>query len=426
MSKEPVITCPHCGQEIKLTESLAGPLVEATRLDYEKRLASKDAEIGKKQQALRDQEEALAKAKEGLDAEVAERLRAERSKIAEAEAKKARLALATDLDQRDKEVADLKEVLEARDAKLAEALKAQAELTRKQRELEDARRELDLSVEKRVAEGADEIREQARKEAEERLHLQVSEKDQTIKSMKATIEELQRKADQGSQQLQGEVMELELEELLRTAFPTDAIEPVPKGEHGGDVFHRVVGPLGQPCGTILWESKRTKKWSDAWLPKLRGDQRAAKTEIAVIVSQAMPEGVDSFSLIDGIWVTTPKLALAVAAALRHSLGEVASARKAIEGQQGKMEMVYHYLTGPAFRQRVQAIVEAFSTMKEDLDREKKAINKQWAKREQQIEQVMLATVGMYGDLQGIAGRSLEEIEGLSLKGLGAAPQEVDE
>jgi hypothetical protein len=192
---------------------------------------------------------------------------------------------------------------------------------------------------------------------------------------------------------------------------------VPKGEFGGDVLQRVFGPLNQPCGTILWESKRTKNWSDGWLPKLREDQRAAKAEIAVIISQALPKEIDTFDLVDGIWVAHPKVAIPVAISLRHTLIEASTARQASEGQQTKMEMVYGYLTGPRFRQRVQAIAEAFSSMKEDLDREKKAITRQWAKREEQIDRVMQATVGMYGDLQGIAGKTLQEIEGLEIQGM---------
>ena len=195
------------------------------------------------------------------------------------------------------------------------------------------------------------------------------------------------------------------------------IQPVPKGEFGGDLLHRVVGPLGQPCGTILWESKRTKNWSDTWLPKLREDQRTAKAEIAVIISQALPKDVETFDLVDGVWVAHPRVLLPIAITLRNTLIEVASARQASEGQQTKMEMVYQYLTGQRFRQRIQAIVEAFSSMREDLDRERKAITKQWAKREEQIDRVMQATVGMYGDLQGIAGKTLQEIEGLEFQGL---------
>lgn len=423
---EPIITCPSCKAEIKLTESLAAPLIEATRREYEQRLAQKDAEYTKREQSLSDREEALHRAKDSLDTQIAERLRQERAKITAEEAKKAKLALQTDLDQKTNELADLQEILKQRDTKLAEAQKAQAELLRQQRELEDAKRELDLTVETRIQEGLAITREQAKKEAEEASRLKVMEKDQIIGSMQKQIEELKRKAEQGSQQLQGEVQELELEALLGAKFPRDTIQPVPKGEHGGDVLQIVCGPGGQPCGTILWETKRTKHWSDGWLTKLRDDQRSAKAEIAVIVSHTLPKGMETFGLIDQVWITDPRSVIPVAVALRHMLVEVASARQASEGQQTKTEMIYQYLTGSRFRQRVQAIVEAFSSMQEDLDKEKKAITKQWAKREEQIERVMQATVGMYGDLQGIAGKTLQEIEGLELRALSAPQSAVEQ
>ena len=414
---EPTITCPKCKNEIKLTESLAAPLIEATRRDFEKQLSQKDTDIANRETALREREKSLLKEKAAIEDQVAEKLRQERAKIVAEEAKKAKLVVAADIEQKSKELCDLQEILKQRDEKLAEAQKAQTELLRKQRELDDAKRELDLTVEKKIQEGLSAVRVQAQKEAEEKLNLKVMEKEQTITSMQKQIEELKRRAEQGSQQLQGEVQELVLEDLLKAKFPHDTIEPVPKGEHGGDILHRVCGPLGQPCGTILWESKRTKNWSDGWLSKLRDDQRTAKAEVAVILTQALPKGVETFELIDGVWVVHPRATLPVAVTLRHTLIEVASARKATEGQDSKMEMVYQYLTGPRFRQRVHAIVEAFSTMQEDLDKEKKAITKQWAKREEQIGRVMQATVGMYGDLQGIAGKSLQEIEGLGFPAL---------
>lgn len=416
---EPTIICPSCNTEIRLTESLAAPLLESIRRDYEKRLAQKEADAAKREAGIREREEAVARAKEQMDEQVADRVRSERGKIAAEEAKKAKLALQNDLDQKAKELAELSELMKEREAKLAEAQKAQADLLRKQRELDDARRELELTVEKRVQDGLMSTREQAKKEAEEGLKLKVMEAEQTISSMQKQIEELKRKAEQGSQQLQGEVQELELEALLCAKFPRDKIEPVPKGEHGGDALQHVVGPSGQPCGTIIWESKRTKNWSDGWLAKLREDQRAAKAEIAVIVSQSLPKEIESFGLVENVWVTHTKTVFPLAYTLRHTLIEVAAARQASEGQQTKTEMVYQYLTGPRFRHRVEAIVEAFSSMQEDLDKEKKAIIKQWAKREEQIDRVMQATAGMYGDLQGIAGKTIQEIEGLELPALGA-------
>lgn len=420
---EPTIICPNCKTEIRLTESLAAPLIAATRKQFELQLAQKDEEVAKREQGIREKEKQIAEAKRNLDEQVADQvaaqLKSERARLIAEEAKKAKLAAAAELDGKSRELAELQEILKARDQKLADAQKAQAELIKKQRELDDAKRELELTVEKRVQEGLTDVRVQAKREAEESLKLKVMEKDQTIASMQQKIEELKQKAEQGSQQMQGEVQELELENILRAKFPFDTIEPVPKGEFGGDVLQRVVSPNGQTSGTILWESKRTKNWSDGWLVKLREDQRTAKADISVIVSQALPKGVESFDVIDGVWVTSPRAALPVATILRHTLLQVSLARQVSEGQQTKTEMIYQYLTGPRFRQRVEAIVEAFSTMQEDLDKERKAIMKQWAKREEQIERVMGATVGMYGDLQGIAGKSLQEIEGLEFAQLEA-------
>ncbi len=423
---EATINCPKCKTKIKLTESLAAPLIEATRQEYERKIALKDADVAARESAVRKERKELAKAQESIDEQVAAKVTMERRRIAADEAKKARLLFGADLEKKTKEVTDLQEVLTERDIKLAEAQQAQADVIRKQRELDDARREIDLTIEKRVQESLGTVREKAKLEAGEELKLKVLEKEELIASMQRQIEDLKRKADQGSQQLQGEVQELELESLLRGKFPRDIIEPVAKGEFGGDVLHRVIGTQGQHCGTILWESKRTKTWSDTWLPKLRDDQRAAKADIALIISQALPKGVTNFDLVDGIWVTESHCAMSVAIALRQTLIELSSARQASDGQQTKMEMVYQYLTGPRFRHRVEAIVEKFSDMQADLDRERKAMTRGWAKREEQIREVIESTAGMYGDLQGIAGSRLQEIEGLEMPLLEAAKTEVED
>lgn len=424
---DPKIICPNCKTEIRLTESLAAPLIAATRHQYEQQLREKDEDVAKREQDIRNREKQILDARRTLDEQIADQvaaqLKTERERVIAEESKKARLAAAIELEAKTRELTDLQEVLKSRDAKLAEAQNAQAELIKKQRELDDAKRELDLTVEKRVQESLNDVRTSARREAEDGLKLKVLEKDQTIASMQHKIEELKQKAEQGSQQLQGEVQEMDLESLLRAKFPIDSIEPVAKGEFGGDVLQRINGSSGQPGGAILWESKRTKNWSDGWLAKLRDDQRAAKADVSILVSQALPKGIETFDVVDGVWVTTPRTALPVATILRHTLLEISVARQVGEGQQTKTEMVYQYLTGPRFRHRVEAIVEAFSSMREDLDRERKTIMKQWAKRDEQIERVMVATVGMYGDLQGIAGKTLQEIEGLSLAAL---PGPVDD
>ena len=424
---ELTIQCPKCHAEIKLTESLAAPLVASMREDYEKRLAQKDADVEKRRQELRLKEEALGQAKAAIDDEVAAKLRQERGKIAEVEAKRAKLAFEDELAKKAREMADLQAVLEADKKKLAEAQQAQAEMLKMKRDLEDARRELDLTIQKKVQDELSVARDKARKEAEEELKGKVQEKDHTIDAMRKQIEDLKRRAEQGSQQLQGEVLELEVEALLRDNFLHDEIAPVPKGEFGGDALQRVRDATGRACGTILWETKRTKNWVDGWLAKLRGDQRVAKAEIAVLVSQVLPKGIESFGLVDGVWVAHPRYAVPVATVLRSTLMEIAAARQAGEGQQTKTEMIYEYLTGPRFRLRVEAIVEAFSSMQEDLDKERKVIQKQWAKREEQINRVIQGTTGMVGDLQGIAGKSLQEIEGLEMKALGDGdPQGSDD
>jgi hypothetical protein len=411
---DPIITCPNCRMAIKLTESLAAPLIESTKRGFELQMAQKEAEIGQREEAIQEQRTTLEKAREGIEEQVQNQLKGERVKIVQEEVRRATLLVSSDLEQKTREVAELSQVLVDRNAKLAAAQNAQAELIRKQRELDDARREMELVIEQRVQGSLTAVRDKAKQEAEDDLKLKVAEKEQTIVSMQHQIEELRRRSEQGSQQLQGETLELEIEELLRTKFKHDVIEPVPKGEFGGDILHRVVGPFGQVCGTILWETKRTKNWSDTWLPKLRDDQRVAKAELAVIISQALPKQVETFDQVDGIWVSKPGFSIPVAIALRHALIEIAAARSTKEGQQTKMEMVYSYLTGPRFRHRIEAIVENFVVMQQDLDRERKAMTRIWAKREGQIRGVIESTSGLYGDLQGIAGKTLVEIEGLEL------------
>jgi len=419
---ETTITCPTCKTEIHLTESLAAPLIEAARQQFEVKLQEKDAEVARREQDLQTKERQVADAKRTLDRQVDEQvevqLKTERTRLAADEARKAKLAVADQLEAKGRELSELQKVLGERDVKLAEAQRAQADLLRKQRELDDAKRELELTVEKRVETSLTSVRTQAKREAEESFALKVEERELTIKSMQQTIEELKRKSEQGSQQLQGEVPELQLEALLIARFPHDSVEPVPKGRAGADALQRVKSPTGLACGSILWESKSTNNWSKKWLVKLRADQRSAKADVAIMVSRTLPEGVETFDFVDDVWVTAPRFVLPLAMALRETLIQVGAARQVNHGLQSKSALVYQYLTGPNFRQRVEAIVEAFSSMQKDLDAERIAITRQWAKRETQIARVMDATVGMYGDLQGIAGQSIQEIAGLELPTLG--------
>ncbi|MBT1512916.1 DUF2130 domain-containing protein [Bradyrhizobium sp. SRL28] len=411
---EPTLHCPNCNHEIRLTESLAAPLLAETRQRFQEQLASKDAEIARKAETLRQEREQLAKDREQVEDQVTKRLAAERAQLVAAEAKKAQAASAAALSDKEAQVAELQASLATNNTKLAEAQQQQAGVIRQQRKLEDEKRELDLTVERRVQASVADIHLKARHEADDAARLRVAEKDQTIESMTRTIEELKRKAEQGSQQSQGEVLELELEELLRGRFPTDFIEPVAKGELGADVIQQVNGAVGQPAGIVLWETKRTKAWSDGWLAKLREDQRRCGADIALIISHALPKHVEHFDLMDGVWVAHPRCALPVAVALRQSLIELSSSRLVQQGQQTKMEQVYQYLTGNKFRQRIEAVVEKFNDMREDLDKERKFIGRQWAKRETQIVAVIESTVGMVGDLQAIAGKAMPEIASLEM------------
>ena len=201
-------------------------------------------------------------------------------------------------------------------------------------------------------------------------------------------------------------MELELEGLLRGKFPLDVVVPVGKGEFGGDIVQHVNGVRGPSAGSILWEFKRTKNWSDGWLSKLREDQRTAKADAALIISQTLPKDVETFDLIDGVWVAHPRCAIPVAIALRHALIEAAGSRNAQLGQQTKMELVYRYLTGPRFRQRLEGIIEKFDELKEDLDKERKFMNRVWAKREGQIQDVLDFDSGHVGGPAGHCGQSV--------------------
>lgn len=409
---EPTITCPSCHTEIRLTESLAGPLVEQTRRDFALQLAAKDQLVAQAQERAASEKQRLDLERQGIEATIATRLDDERKQIAIEEQARAKRQVELDVRGKERQLAELTELLKSRDEKLTQAQAQEAELLKAKRELDDQKRELELSVQKQVNEALEVVRAKAKQDAEETLALKVKEGETRIASMQQTIEELKRKAEQGSQQLQGEAQELVLEDALRARFPFDTLEPVGKGEFGGDVLQRVVNAGGQVCGSILWESKRTRAWSDGWLPKLKGDQRAAGADLALIVSQTMPKGVETFDQIDGVWVTGSKCAMAVAGALRESLILMASVKAAGEGQATKSALMYDYLTGPKFRHRIEAVVDRFSEMQEDLASERKATMKRWAKREQQLHAVLDSTAGLYGDLQGIAGRSMIEIEAL--------------
>ncbi|MCU1284048.1 MAG: hypothetical protein JWO13_398 [Acidobacteriales bacterium] len=368
MKKNFNITCPKCNAEFLLTESFVQSMIGIAledRLNAERKLLAQAAE-------------------ERASEEFGARLRSVETELAE------------------------------KDLKIQQAQAAELAVRKERRALEEQKRELELEVERRLHDERKKVREATMKEEEESFRLKLAEKDKVIGDMRQQVEELRRKSEQSSQQLQGEVLELALEERLKISFPLDQIEPVQKGRAGGDVIQRVIGPGGFVCGTILWESKRTKTWSDDWLVKNRQDQRGIGAQVGVIISTAMPKGIDTFDQIETVWVGTTACILPLAKALRAALIETALVKLATKGREGKMEVMYEYLTGPQFRQRVSAIVEACIAMHEDLNAEKRAFNRTWSKRQRHLELLMTSTAGMYGDLQGMVGKSMPEIQGLGL------------
>ncbi len=405
------IQCPKCEFEFPLSEALEQQIAARQRRQLEGELRKRERELQTQAQELAAQDEAVKRAREALDKEVQKRLTAELKKVAAEEQRKATEALAVKMK-------DLEGAVAEKTEKLIAAEKAELEFRKERRELEEQKRTLELEKARQLDEEREQIRAETRKALDDEFRLKEAEKDKQMGDMRRQIDDLRRKADQGSQQTQGEVLELGLEAALRNCFPQDRIEPVPKGAHGGDVLQRVHDARGVFCGTIIWETKRTKAWSDNWIAKLKDDQIAAKAELAALITAAMPKDLNGFGSRENVWIAPPALAAALAGALRAMLIETAAARRAEDGKQEKMEVLYSYLSGPEFKRRVEAIVESFQAMREGLDQEKRAMTRIWAAREKQLDRVITNTVGMHGDLAGIIGRALPVIETLELKAPG--------
>lgn len=397
------IICPHCKKEIPLTEAISHEIREQLRKDFDLQLKKRDQELLQKEQTFLQKEK-------GLKEEFAQKMKLEAVRFEKEAKHKAEEAIAIQLQ-------DLQAQLAEKSHKLQRAQEAELDLRKQRRELEEKRKAFELEMTRKLDEERTKIKDEAITSVMEEHHLRDLEKDKQIKDMLKQIEDLKRKAEQGSQQTQGEVLELELEEILKANFPLDLIEPVSKGKRGADILQKVHNQSGQYCGTIIWESKRTKAWSEGWIDKLKDDQREAKADIAVLVTTTLPKEVGKFALVNGVWVTDFPLTVCLAIALRVNLIQVSNAKLAAVGKNEKMEVLYSYLSGPGFSQRVEVIVGAFAAMKNDLDHEKRAMNKIWSKRERQIERVITNISGMYGDMQGIIGASLPQIKSLELKAL---------
>jgi hypothetical protein len=362
------ITCPHCGQPFALSE--------AFRHELEDTVLAKEREHHRKEMA-----EAAAKAGEKLTTEL---------KTLQEEYDRTRKAL----DQ---------------------SQQVELNLRKEKNRLDEDRRTFELEKQRQLDAEREKIRGKALEEAAEKQRLKEKEKDQVIEGLRKSLEEAQRKAEQGSQQLQGEVQELDLEQSLRSAFPGDLIEPIGKGVLGADIRQTIKSPMGVACGTILWESKRTKAWSDGWIGKLKDDVLSDKANIPAIVSETLPEEAKSgIGFREGVWISAPKLALGLAMLLRKSLLDIAKQKKIQENQLTKAEELYGYITSHEFQHQVEAMVGIYRDMQEQITKERVAFERSWKLREMQVVKLMSGVAGLYGSMQGIAGQALPTIKNLDL------------
>ncbi len=405
------IKCPKCGTIIPLTEALSHDIEERARQQYQ-------LELDKSQKVFQSQLEEKEK-------ELLKKLESERKTLAvkteelEERLKNQRKELETKLREEAKEtvgteMVDLQTQVEASKKKLKEAQEHELSLRKIARELEEKEKSLELDTARKIDTERKKIEESSYNRFEEQHKLKDAEKDKRLSDALKQVDDLKRKMEQGSQQAQGEVLELELEELFKREFPFDEIEPISKGVKGGDILQTVQTQSGRICGKILWETKRTKNWSESWIQKLKDDQRDAKADLAVLVSETLPAGFHHFRQLNGVWVTDIPSTFSLALALRVVLIRVATAKEIESSKDDKKDLMYRYVTGPEFKNRVTAIIEGFRSMKEDLDSERRAMQRIWEKREKQIERIISNTAGMYGDLEGLVGNALPTIKILEL------------
>jgi hypothetical protein len=401
---EDFLECPKCGAKIPLTKSLTAPIEARLRATLEAEVTKKVEELSKKEETLKLREGKLSKT---IEAEVKSRL------------PKLTLNLRHELSEEyESKLKELGEGTARATARAEKAERNERELRAERSKLEEREKALDLEVARQVDEHSVAIREKVRAELTEATRLKDQERALQIEGLTKQVEDLQQKLTQGSEQRQGEALEVEIEEELRRAFPADVIEPVPSGTRGADIIQKVVTPSGQSCGSIVWETKRTKDWNDAWIPKLKEDTNRIGGEASILVSRVLPEGTRNFGFSRGIVVCDFGSAIPVATLVRLRLIEVARQRKVDETSVETREQLYQYLTSHDFVSRVENIILPLIAMKSDLDSEIRAIEGRWRKRRREIEKAERSIVGIYGDLQGIVGQAkLPEVSRLALPGV---------
>jgi len=405
MKKNSEIICPFCNKEFQLTEVITTQIENELRNNYQEKLELLKIE---KEKALENQKEELErKLAQKYENKYETLLEQETQKLRESAIQKVKKELDTELKEKQEEIDDAYKKLDIYRKKETEVLKKERELVDQQHDMEQKFEEK-LTIETKKAYAS------AQEKVNAEYELKMKEKEKIIDDLNKQMKEGQRKAEQGSMKLQGEILELELEELLNEYFRSDEITPVSPGKKGGDILQIVKFPSGKTAGSILWETKRTKNWQSSWIQKLKEDQRNVKAELAVIASEVIPPEIKDFGIENGIWITDIKHAIGLSTVLRESLLEVAKVRLANDVKDDKAEMVFNYLTGTQFKQRVEAILETYVEMNNDLDAERRSLEKSWAKREKQIERFVKNISGMCGDLQGI-GANLPDIKLLEMQ-----------
>lgn len=385
------ITCPNCGLSISIDDVLTHQIENKFRKDFEE-----------KERELRESIE-----KESSKKLVQEKIELEKKL-------KATILKDTEADKTASEEKNrlLEEQLADKDAKLKEARQNEVALIKEKQNLKDEKEAFELEKTRQLAEERRQIEEEASKKATDAKQSEIDQLKKQVSDATKAKDELARKLEQGSQQTQGEVQELALEEILATEFIYDEVVPVGKGINGADVIQIVKTKSGVECGKIIWESKKTKTWTEGWIHKLKDDQRQVKADLAVIVTAAMPQGTTGIVQKDGVWICDIKLAISIATILRQSLEAVSREKNLAVGKNEKMEFLYAYLSGTEFKQKIEVIVETFSSMKASLEKEKKYFVTSWAEKEKQIERVITNTLGIYGGLSSVA--PVQKIESLEL------------
>lgn len=402
------VTCTKCGEKIEIDKALEGQ-IEARVLAAERhRHETEIAEVKKRASELANEQ---LKNRLELEAEKGRQtLELEREKMKhelQSQSKRKEQEQALLIQTLQEDTKDEKEASK----KLREDLGKMMEQLRIERK---ARENAEIEAQKKLAAGEDKIREEVAKAADEKYHLRILEQEKKLTDTQKALEDAQRKALQGSQQNQGEVLELDLENRLREEFPGDNIDEVKKGQRGADIKHTVNSMSGAACGILLWETKNGK-WQPAWVAKFKDDIRSAGANIGVIVSHQLPgEHGDMKQVENNVWVVKPRLAPVLAVALRSTILQVDSANKMNSNKDAKMEALYQFLVGPEFRHRVEAIVENYGLLQDEIEREKRAAQLRWSRQEKAIRSVIDNTIGMYGDLQGITSRALPPIRSLEL------------